>query len=69
MSKLKYTNDETTEYLQQFFSSELGSPPTASSQSLSLSHCHDFMMQWPLAHRNWLGEHCCGANVAAQHIK
>jgi hypothetical protein len=25
------------------------------------------MMQWPLAHRNWWGEHCCGANVAAQH--
>jgi len=56
-------------YVLQFFSSELSSSPTASSQSLSLSHSHDFMIHWPVVHWNWSAEHCCGANVATQHRK
>jgi hypothetical protein len=56
-------------HILQFFSSELRSPPTASSQSLSLSHSHDLMMHWPVAHWNWCSEHCCGAKVATQHRK
>jgi len=56
-------------YVLQFFSSELSSSPTASSQSLSLSHSHDFMIQWPVVHWNWSAEHCCGAKVATQHRK
>jgi hypothetical protein len=56
-------------YILQFFSSELSSSPTASSQSLSLSHSHDFMIHWPVVHWNWSAEHCCGAKVATQHRK
>jgi hypothetical protein len=56
-------------YILQFFSSELSSAPTASSQSLSLSHSHDFMIHWPVVHWNWSAEHCCGAKVATQHRK